>query len=613
MLAASQKARGIFMTHRSRARLAKTTAIAALMLPMAAGAALGQSSGFAIEISPSADYYTPVRVGARVFGLASEPAAAYVRGCQGHVLAESAGAAFEVTEGFDTLSFTGAGEGLVSLVLGTPDGLYRCALADDQGFVATHLAGAAAGRYTVWLGGAEGAEINARLFASQAPVSAIELFGLDLSRLGEPRAGRHVYAASAETGRQELAMGARLYPESELRPLSSEGCWGYGRLDAADVVLTRDQDGGRFSLFATSERDLVIAVVDPTGAVHCNDDTWQLNPAVTFDYAPAGDYHVFVGAYSQGGDGVYDLFASEGAPAFSNAMVDLNGAPRQGYVFFDINAAGQGQLLATAPVSARDPVEMLPTGTYCAGFTDLSAPDVVMTMDAAQPMISIYAASSGDLTLAVRAPDGTWSCNDDAQGLNPGVSLTNAQAGDYLVWVGAYNPGDSSTYNLYASMGSPNWQAAGSGSGTTPVTPAVSLDAGAEPAAARLSFGPGTRIDPRVIFDIASSQTEAFGLGDGCAGFITPSRPDVVIDAEPGLPQLMVYMVSDSDGTLVVQGPDGQLHCNDDFEMLNPGVMIQNPAAGAYAVFAGTYMGNGGVATLGVTIATPAWVMDREN
>lgn len=605
------------MTRILRTRLTMTTALAALLLPAATGGALAQVSGFSIEVSPSADQYTPVRIGARVFGTAVESAATFVRGCQGSVLPEAAGAAFDVTAGFDTLTFTGAGAGLRSLVLGTPDGLYRCALADDQGFVATNLSGVGAGRYTVWLGADEGAAIDAQLYVSQSPVSAIELFGLDVARLGEPRAGRLVYAA-AGIERQELVMGGQVYAESEMRPLDAAACWGYGRLDAADVVLTLDQASERFSLFATSDLDLVMAVVDPAGNVHCNDDAYQLHPGVTIEGAQAGDYHVFVGSYSPDGQGVYDLFASEGMPAFGNADVDLTAPPRNGYVAFDMNAAGQGQLLVAGSVNAYDPVEMLPTGTFCAGFTDLSAPDVVMSLDSAQPMISIYSRSASDLTMAVRAPDGSWSCSDDMFELNPGVSLTEAQPGEYMIWMGAYNPGDMAGYNLYASMGSPNWGATstdgtGGSDDMAPVANTIVLDVLAEPARGHVDFSPETRIDPRVILDIAASTTDAFGMADGCLGFITPSRPDVVIDAAAGLPQLMVYMVSEVDGTLIVQGPDGQLYCNDDFEMLNPGVMIQNPAPGAYSVFAGSYAGAGGPATLGVTIASPAWVMDREN
>ncbi|GAB1381083.1 hypothetical protein [Pararhodobacter aggregans] len=598
------------MTRIDRPLLTATTALATLMLPLASGVALAQEAGFAVELSPATDPFLRQRIGLHVFGPVSEPASSFVRGCLGVVPAENAGAAFEVMAPMDTLSFTGAGAGLQSLVLGTPDGLYRCALADDQGFVSTSLGHVAPGRYTVWLGAAEGSSIDARLFASENPVSAIELFGLDVARLGEPRAGRFAFAPSPDSARQTLVSGAPLYAEEELRPLAQDNCWGYSRLDAADAILTLDQASDRFSVFAISERDLVMAVIDPAGQVHCNDDTMNLNPAVTFDAAQPGEYQVFVGGYSPGPGSVYDLFASAGMPAFSDAVVNLDAEPRSGHVAFDADQALQGQLLASAPVSSRDPVESLPIGMYCAGFTDISAPDLVLSLDGAQSMMSIYARSETDLVLAVRAPDGSWSCNDDAFQLNPGISFNAAQPGDYLVYVGSYAPGAGGTYNLYASMGEPNWNATAlAGGQTAPST----LNVTAEPSVARLSFGPDTRIDPRVIFDITPSQTEAFGMGDGCAGYITPGQPDLVIDAAEGLPQLMVYMVADTDGTLTVVAPDGRIYCNDDFEQLNPGVMIPNPQAGAYAVFAGSYAGAGGMATLGVTIASPQWVMDREH
>ncbi len=597
------------MTRLNPKRFKTTTAAAALLMPMLPLAAMAQTSGFAIEVGPSIDPYIPVRVGAHVFGQATDPASSFVRGCQGYVLPESAGAAFEVTAGMETLAFTGAGEGIISMVLSTPDGLYRCALADEQGFAVTQLAGVEPGRYMVWMGAAEGATIDARLFASNTPVSSLELFGLNIADMGEPRAGRFVFSASADTGRQDLAMAATLYAESEMRPLSPEYCPGFSRFDAADAILTLDQASNRFSVFAMSERDLTMAVARPDGSVICNDDAFQLNPGVTIEGAQAGEYHIFVGGYSQGGSGTYDLFASEGGPAFSNAMLDLAATPRQGSGVFDINAAGQGQLLATGPVMAIDSMEMLPVGGYCPGFTDISAPDFAMTLDASQPMISLYARSQTDLTMAVRTPDGSWLCNDDDFELNPAVNVQTAQPGEYLVYVGAYNSGAQGTYNLYTSMGSANWSATQADGMVAP----ASLNTTAEPLLGRIEFGPETRIDPRIIFDIQPSETEAFGMGQGCAGFISPSQPDLVISAQPGLPQLMVYMASDADSTLVISGPDGQLYCNDDFEQLNPGVMIPNAPAGDYAVFAGSYSGAGGVATLGVTIAAPQWVMDREH
>ena len=595
------------MPRASRSSILISTALTALSLSLGASAALAdEQAGFAVELSPSTDYYTPLRVGLRVFGQAVEPAASFVRGCQGHLVAEGAAAVFEVTDRLETLAFTATGEGLVSMVLGTPDGLYRCALVGSDALASTQLAGVQPGRYLVWLGGEEGSRISARLIASDQPVSALELNGLDVASLGEPRAGQHVFTATLEGGRQELARGATLHPDSPMSPLNTEYCPGYGRFDAADAVLTLDAEERMLSIAAQSDRDLTIAVRSPDGTVLCNDDSFGLNPAVTFNNAPAGDYQIFVGAFSQGGAASYDLFASQGGPAFSEATFDLSAAPRLGHAVMSA-PGGEGQHLGNGPVVAIDPLESLPTGSYCPGYSGIDAADMVVTLDESQPLLSLYAMSQTDLVLAARGPDGLWLCNDDSYGLNPGVEFHDAMAGDYHVFVGAYSQGASGTFDLYGALGQAQWDGAG------PVTGGASLDPAAEPAVGVVSFGPETRVDPRVIFDVQASNDEAFGMGDGCSGYIVPSRPDVVISAEAELPQLMVYMVSEADGTLMVVAPDGQIHCNDDFEGLNPGVMIPNPQAGDYAVFAGTYGGNGGVATLGVTIASPLWVMDREH
>lgn len=100
------------MTRFTPIRFKSTTAVAALLLPVLSFAATAQTSGFAIEVGPSADGYSPVRVSAHVFGQATDPASTFVRGCQGHVLPEAAGTIFEVTARMETLAFTGPATGL---------------------------------------------------------------------------------------------------------------------------------------------------------------------------------------------------------------------------------------------------------------------------------------------------------------------------------------------------------------------------------------------------------------------------------------------------------------------------------------------------------------------
>lgn len=584
-----------------------TSAIRSLLLASAAALPLlsapapaQEAAGFALEVGPAADSWLGLRVALSVFGQAQEPAASYVRGCTGFLTGEAAGVRIDVTEAMALLTLATADDAVTSLVLGTPDGLYRCALRDAQGLVSVQVAGAGPGRYTAWLGGAEGAELAARMIVADRPVSALELRGLEIASLGAPRAGSHVLAAAG--ARQVLAQAATVHPESPMSPLSREHCAGFGRFDAADAVLTLEGAEAALSLYARSGRDLTIAVRAPDGRVLCNDDAFGLDPAVTFAPAPAGDYHVFVGAYSQGGTDSYTLLASRGQPVWGDPDRRIGGTPRAGRFAFDPARAGQGQLLARGEVFARDAMEGLPMGLWCPGFTGAGAPDAVLTLDGPEALLGLYARSDTlDLVLAARDPAGRWYCNDDAFGLNPGIAIPAAPAGEYDLFVGAYSQGATGGYALFASAGEPNWQDAASGGG---------LDSTAPPAVGRIAFGPDTRIDPRVIFDIAPASSAAPG---DCAGMITPAQPDVVIEARPGLPQLMVYMVSDADGVLVVAGPDGQLHCNDDFDALNPGVLIPNPLPGDYAIFAGTYRGEGGLATLGVTIASPLWVMDREH
>lgn len=484
------------MSRTRRSQLLLSAASALLFLPFSATAPSAQDAGFAVQLSVP-DMFTPLRVDVQVFGQTVESAGAYVRGCSGYVLQESAAAAFDLTDRLAELAFTAAGEGLAGMVLGTPDGLYRCSLASDSRMVSAEIPNAVPGRYHVWVATeAEGAELDARLVAADRVIPALEIFGLDVSMLDEPRTGRHVFSATAESGRQVLADAGTLFPETPMRALNPEYCPGFGRFDAADAVLTLDAPESLFSIFAMSSRDLTLAVVGPDGGVLCNDDTFGLHPAVSFENAQPGDYHIFVGAFSQGGSAQYELFASQGGPAFVDAQFDADAEPRFGYATLDPDLGGRAQQLATAPVVSRDPFSALPIGGFCPGYTGIDAPDLVLTLDAPEQQFSLMALSQTDLVMAVRLPDGSWACNDDSYGLNPGITLNDAPAGDYLIFVGTYGQGRSGEFGLFASLGQQNWQDAESGGADERLRP------DAEPAVGYIDFGPQTRDDPRIVFDV---------------------------------------------------------------------------------------------------------------
>jgi hypothetical protein len=580
--------------------------LARVLLSTTAGLALGTTAALAntiaVQLSPGDIYGPPLRVDLRIEASGVEPASAYVRGCAGFAMAEGAPAVFDLSDSAENLFLTADGEGLSALIVGTPDGLYRCALPTAaSGLVAAQIGGAQAGRYRVWLATeADGGRIDAHLVASGHAVSAIELRGLDVAALGTARLGEFVLA-DAEP-RTQIALAAPLVARDEMRPLNAEYCPGYSGLDAADAVLVLDQSWPFLGVYADSERDLTLAVVAPDGTVTCNDDTVGLNPAVTLTRPAAGTYHVFVGGYSPGDGSVYDLYASVNGPAQLDGGINPDGPAFYGAFTF----SGGTQTILSAQVQATVAAEMFSPGQYCAGFVNPAGADVTLFVDTPPRELSLYATSATDLVMLVRTPSGTWLCNDDTHQLNPAVTLSNPEAGAYSIWVGAFGEGAEGMFTLIAREGQPDWAGAPSGR-------AGSLNHLGEPAAGLVSIAPGQAVEPRVMLEIPAASFEAFALGDGCAGYIEPSRPDLVVSVAPGMPNLMIYMVSDADGTLVVRTPSGALLCNDDFEGLNPAISQPNPEPGEYAVFAGTYGGAGGLATLGVTVATPVWAMDREH
>lgn len=81
-------------------------------------------------------------------------------------------------------------------------------------------------------------------------------------------------------------------------------------------------------------------------------------------------------------------------------------------------------------------------GHGCVGHIT-ARPDFIVTFDTDPGGRSVQfsvpnplAATESDTTLIVHTPSGDWRCNDDANGLNPSVGLSNGGAGQYEIWVG---------------------------------------------------------------------------------------------------------------------------------------------------------------------------------
>jgi len=84
----------------------------------------------------------------------------------------------------------------------------------------------------------------------------------------------------------------------------------------------------------------------------------------------------------------------------------------------------------------------------CIGFID-AAPDHKVTMRTEFKNLQLKVLSSGDTTLLVRGPGGSW-CSDDVVDRNPSVG-GQWLAGTYEIWVGSYEANTSYPYLLQIS------------------------------------------------------------------------------------------------------------------------------------------------------------------
>lgn len=200
-------------------------------------------------------------------------------------------------------------------------------------------------------------------------------------------------------------------------------------------------------------------------------------------------------------------------------------------------------------------------------------------------------AGSNDTTLVIQAPNGTYTCNDDSEGLNPAATVMNATPGQYKVWIGSYQQGQNSAYALGVSTNAgmmPSAITAPAGTGQA---------AAGNPGGVRgsnfgtITLAPGFMPDPHTETGTsgvtAESAIEARTWNPTCRGSVT-QLPDHLFVASGNISSLKIMVRSAGDTTLIVQRPDGTYNCDDDTEGSNP-VVSGAFAAGTYKIWVGSY------------------------
>ncbi len=119
---------------------------------------------------------------------------------------------------------------------------------------------------------------------------------------------------------------------------------------------------------------------------------------------------------------------------------------------------------------------------------------------------------------------------------------------------------------------------------------AVAQDYRLNPTYGTINLSAGFLPDPQVMPLQSGGQIDAQRVSSSCRGFIA-NAPDVRLNYSAGSYPLIISVNSNSDTTLVVNGPDGSWYCDDDggVQGLNPSLRFGSPASGQYDIWVGTY------------------------
>jgi len=264
------------------------------------------------------------------------------------------------------------------------------------------------------------------------------------------------------------------------------------------------------------------------------------------------------------------------APAHAQVNVNQNGA----YGQVTLNSGFQPDPHSVT-LTAGGAVDASSVSSGCVGMIARRADFTLRYRNAGQLPLIFSATSDADTTLAIRAPDGRWYCDDDSGGnLNPMVRLDAPRNGRYQIWVGTFGSEPAPAVLHISEIGSAGGR------------PDFSLD----PAFGTVNLMSGFQPDPHTRAIQAGGDLDASALGGNCLGWIARA-PDYRLNwtAGSGSLPLVFSVASSADTTLVINDAQGNWHCDDDGgnEGLNPAITFNNPPSGQYDIWVGTYAQGG--------------------
>ena len=411
-----------------------------------------------------------------------------------------------------------------------------------------------------------------------------------LDPLQEPRYGT-IRLDGSEAGVMDLTVS----PETRNPETGREDCVGYLAPGAPDARVFWTGEGP-LRFWMRSQVDGVMVVRAPSGEARCSDDADGVQPAVLWENPRPGRYTVWVGSFSRNlGDTPPEATLYAGSPPEAVALREPD-ASTESIVEMG-PASGEPR---SVTIGGPHPAAALGMPRECVGFFN-AAPSIRYAV-AEAPYYLLAESDDADLALAVRAPDGTWACNDDYVGSNPVVEVMGA--GEHAVWVG--------TFRGYARNASPEATLAALTEAPErmepPRPPAPPAPPPPPPPARSEPFSEGTYTP----LDLeASGETLTLGEGDdrvtlslvieseisnpvegmGCAGSI-PVSPSATVTFEGDGP-FSVTASDETDLVMVARTADGRWFCSDDASNRDPGIEFDG-SQGRVQVWIGTFGGPDG-------------------
>ncbi len=454
-----------------------------------------------------------------------------------------------------------------SLVVNGADGRWRCDAVWSGPGPQVVVPDAGVGQYDIWVGAMQrGVTISGELHIASVPSLMV----------GGAQAHGGVHELPAEGARDTLdvPLSNRARGTIDLRALG-ESCAGFAP-ERPDAIVRVPAALPLLRVAAHGVAASTLALHLPDGRWRCVDGRTPGDPLLALRDAPAGQYEVWVGARAEG-DVAGSLQVTR-APLLDTSTARGTLGDREITADFSPDA-----FTFEVPQRPSGPVDARLITPPCTGWVE-RRPDYVLRLTQPMPALRLFATAPVDTTLVVRAPDETFRCDDDGYGgFNPLVELTNAPAGSYDVWLGAFNAGVPV-------------------SATVHVTRAPLVETGGADALLGVRELAANFTPDRVDVDVPErgpGEVNARLFARDCGGVIN-RRPDMILRVGAPMPFLRVYAtgaVAQRDAALVVHGPDDTWTCNDDWDArggnLNPSVDIPRVTRGQYEVWVGTMGRNG--------------------